>query len=77
MKKFTFVLNAIAYRIPTDVTAFICIYNLNGQQLKRYPLTEADGTITVSASELSAGIYIYSLIINNQEVDSKRMILTE
>ncbi len=67
----------IAYRIPSDVNAVICIYNLSGQQLKKYPLNDTNGKVTVSASEFPAGIYIYSLIINNQEIDSKRMILTD
>lgn len=66
----------IAYRIPNDVTACINIYNLNGQELRSYPLSNSNGYISVAGSELSAGIYIYSLIINNQEVDSKRMVLT-
>ena len=67
---------SIAYRIPGNVTASICIYNLSGQQLKKYTLAETNGKITVQASEFPVGIYIYSLIINNQEFDSKRMVLT-
>ncbi len=67
----------IAYRIPSNVNAAICIYNLSGQQLKKYPLSDTNGKVTVSASEFPAGIYIYSLIINNQEIDSKRMVLTD
>lgn len=66
----------IAYRVPSDVTASIHIYNLNGQELKSYPLQDTNGYITISASEFIAGIYIYSLIINNQEISSKRMVLT-
>lgn len=66
----------IAYRIPHDVTASINIYNLNGQELRSYPLTNATGSVIIAASEFTPGIYIYSLIINNQEVDSKRMVLT-
>jgi len=68
----------IAYRIPETSTASICIYNLNGMQLKKYPLdSKPTGTITISASEFPAGIYIYSLIVNNQEMNSKRMVLTD
>ena len=37
----------------------------------------ANGKVTLSASEFAAGIYIYSLVINNQVVDSKRMTLTD
>lgn len=69
----------IAYRIsPNTTSASICIYNLNGQQLKKYPLSvdSLTGTVSISASELNPGMYIYSLTIDNQVIDSKRMTLT-
>lgn len=40
------------------------------------PLTKTgNGSITISGSELEAGMYIYTLAIGGVEVDSKRMIL--
>ena len=70
----------ISYRLGENVrTASICIYNLNGQQLKKYPVSvgSSTGTITVSASEFQPGMYIYALIIDNEMADSKRMTLTD
>lgn len=70
----------ISYRLSDNaINAAICIYNLNGQQLKKYVLSSnfLTGKITVSASEFTPGMYIYSLVINNQMVDSKRMTLTD
>ena len=70
----------IGYRLPVSLnSASVCIYNLNGQQLKKYPLSvdSLNGKVTLSASEFAPGIYIYSLVINNQVVDSKRMTLTD
>lgn len=70
----------IGYRLSADASsASVCIYNLNGQQLKKYPLdmNTLSGKVTVSASEFAPGIYIYSLVINNRAVDSKRMTLTD
>ena len=70
----------ISYQLSSDpITASICIYNLNGTQLKQFPLDETirEGQITISASTLVPGIYIYALIIDGQMEDSKRMILTE
>jgi len=31
----------------------------------------------ISGSELSAGMYLYALIVDGKEVDTKRMILTK
>lgn len=71
---------SIDYRLPAEATdCRICVYNLNGRQLKQYPLSseEKSGTLTISASQFEPGIYLYSLIADGQEIDSKRMILTE
>lgn len=67
----------IKYQIPEGSDGYISIYNLNGLQLKKYPIQSAQGSILISATEFQAGIYIYSLIIGNQEIDSKRMILID
>lgn len=70
----------IGYKLSKQLSsASICIYNLNGQQLKKYPLgmDSRKGKVMVSASEFAPGIYIYSLVIDNQVIDSKRMTLTD
>ncbi|MFN8206299.1 MAG: tail fiber domain-containing protein [Bacteroidales bacterium] len=59
-------------------TAMICIYDLNGAQLKciLLDITES-GQITISANELKAGMYLYSLLVDGNLIDTKRMILTD
>lgn len=68
----------IKYTLSDNITgANIYIYNLNGLQLKSYPVNKGDsGSVTISASELNAGMYIYSLIANGRLIGSKRMVLT-
>lgn len=69
----------ISYRLSANAgTAAICIYDLNGRQLKNYALdvNTISGEVRISASELISGMYIYALIIDNQVIDSKRMTLT-
>jgi len=57
--------------------AVLYIYNIQGVELKSYPLTQMGlNTITINGSELSAGIYLYTLVVNNEIIDTKRMILT-
>jgi len=70
----------IAYRLPSDIqNAAICIYNLNGQQLKKHDLDTSviSDHITVDCSTFEAGMYIYALIIDGEMIASKRMILTD
>ena len=69
----------IKFYIPETVkVAQLCIYNLQGAQLKQIPLTQRGaGSEIISGSQFAAGIYLYALIVDGKEVDVKRMILTE
>ena len=69
----------ICFFVPDAIQqAMICIYDMNGTQLKCYQITErASGSITVYGNELKAGMYLYALITDGKEVDTKKMILTE
>lgn len=65
--------------LPESVTsAFLCIYDLQGSQVVRMDIRER-GTVNtvIDASSLRPGMYIYSLIADGIEVDSKRMIITD
>jgi hypothetical protein len=69
----------IEYSIAENVQkAMICIYDMNGTQLKCIPLhLTGYGNITINGSELISGMYMYSLIADGQLIDTKRMILTD
>jgi hypothetical protein len=56
--------------------ALIYIYNLQGVELKSYSITQVGlNTIIINGSELSAGMYLYTLVVDNGVIDTKRMIL--
>ena len=66
------------YIIETANNAILNIYNLQGNQIKSYSIFDrGKSSIVINGSDLHAGIYYYTLIIDNQEIDSKRMILTD
>lgn len=68
----------ISYTLPeTFTSAKIVIYDLQGSQKKFYNLGANTSSVTVQASELNAGMYLYSLFIDNVLIDTKRMVLTE
>jgi len=68
----------IKYYVPLgSENVKLYIFNLQGKLLKTETInTTGQGSLKIKASELKAGIYIYTLLINGQEVDTKRMILT-
>jgi len=66
----------IRYQLAPEVNqASITIFDLNGGFVKDYPINENKGEITILASEIGKGMFIYSLTRNGQEIMSKRMIV--
>jgi hypothetical protein len=68
--------SVIRYKLSENAAqATISIFNLNGGFVKEYALDGTAGEITVLASEIGKGMFIYSLTVNGQEMISKRMIV--
>jgi hypothetical protein len=69
----------ITYSIPENVKdAKIMFYTVNGVVLKSVQITDRNhGSLTVYGSNLSEGIYTYTLIADGKIIDSKKMICTK
>lgn len=69
----------IKYFLPEgSPNAYIYVFNLQGNLLLTYNLSDNGfGSVVINGSSLNAGMYIYSLVINGQEAETKRMILTK
>ncbi|MDR2914416.1 MAG: tail fiber domain-containing protein [Tannerella sp.] len=67
----------IAYELPKNFSsAYLYVYNMAGAQVKSYTLTGSSNEVKITANELPAGTYIYTLVVNGNKVDTKKMILT-
>jgi hypothetical protein len=69
----------IRYVLPRNYTAAkVLVFDMNGRQLRDIALQgTGEGSVQLSSGELAAGMYLYSLIIDGKEIDTKRMILSE
>jgi hypothetical protein len=69
----------ISYEIQADFkSAKLFVYNTQGNQILSYPInTSGKGSLEIKAAELVAGVYYYSLIVDNNEVGYYKMILTK
>ncbi len=69
----------IGFYLPeSSSTAMINIYNMSGNPVKSFSITKTgQASILINESELKPGMYLYTLIVNGIEVDTKRMIMTE
>lgn len=70
---------AIAMSLRSDVAqAVVYIFDMQGNMLRSIPVNDRGNvSVTIDGGELNAGMYIYSLIADGNEVASKRMILTK
>jgi hypothetical protein len=56
--------------------ASITFYDSYGNQLKTVQLSQTgNGTLNLTPENLASGVYSYSLVVNGNVVDTKRMIL--
>jgi len=69
----------IRFEIPENsITAKLLIHDMQGAEIKSYNITaKGAGTIIVQAHELQAGMYMYTLLVNNTIIGTKKMILTK
>ncbi|HEY3370417.1 MAG TPA: tail fiber domain-containing protein [Prolixibacteraceae bacterium] len=59
-------------------SSVLYIYNMNGKQLQQYSISGlGEQSVTISGNSFDAGMYLYALVIDGKEVDTKRMILTK
>lgn len=69
----------IQYFVPENsISAKILIHNMQGKELMSNIIPSVGyGSITINGSELGAGMFLYSLFIDNKIIDTKRMLLTK
>jgi hypothetical protein len=68
----------IRFSLADDVTsAAICIFDMTGKMLKKLPVSSGDSSVKVNGWELGEGMFLYTLLVNGQEIDTKRMIITK
>lgn len=69
----------IRYKLPQKFySAKITITDMNGRSVKQIPLATSDnGAVNIEAGSLVAGTYLYSLIVDDNLIDTKKMILSK
>ncbi|MBC8592767.1 tail fiber domain-containing protein [Oscillospiraceae bacterium N12] len=69
----------ISFFIPEKASqASLHIYNLQGKQVKQINISErGSNSVIIKGYELNPGMYMYTLIVDGKDIDTKKMILTE
>ena len=65
--------------VPSDAkSATLCVYDMTGKQLRQISVSDRGETVvSLSADGLSAGMYLYSLIVDGSLIDTRRMVVAE
>lgn len=70
--------SVIRFSLANNVqNAEICIFDMTGKTLKRIPVSSGSNSITINSYELGEGIFLYSLIVNGKEIDTKKMVISK
>ncbi len=65
------------YVLPQSASkASIRIHNLLGAVVRESVLTDRTGKTTLNISDLNDGVYFYSIIVNNETIETKRLIVS-
>jgi hypothetical protein len=68
----------IRFRLADDAkNAAICIFDLSGKMLRKLLVSQGMSSVTIGGYELGEGLFLYSLVVNGREIDTKRMIITK
>ena len=69
----------IKFYIPSySLNAVIKVYSMSGIEMKSFNIeAKGNGAINVSGNTFAPGTYVYTLIIDGKQVDSKYMTLTK
>ena len=67
---------SIDYQLPIGTNnAEIVLYNLSGNEIKRFKVDNTFNTLELNNSDLSAGTYLYQLITPNMLTSVKKMVI--
>lgn len=66
------------YNMPVNAqSASVAIYNMMGQEVIRQELNLGGSRVNINVSDLTDGVYFYSLIINNQAVKTNKLVVSK
>jgi hypothetical protein len=64
-------------RLNNVKDAAICIFDMTGKPVKKLPISSGMDSVSFRGYEIGEGMFLYSLVVNGQEIDTKRMIISK
>lgn len=58
------------------INAYIRVHNLLGTVVKETRLDYFSGKLILDVCDLNEGFYFYSIVVNNEVIDTKRLVIS-
>jgi Chaperone of endosialidase/Secretion system C-terminal sorting domain len=69
---------SIRYTIPAGSKAQLTIIDNNGNTIKQIPLNgDSKGIVNIETSAFSAGMYLYTLMVDGKKIATKKMVIAK
>jgi len=65
----------IPYYVPQGSMGFLQIHNSKGEFISEYALQQGNNRLEISMGSYKAGVYLYSIVIDNERKQTKRMVV--
>ena len=67
----------VRYLLTDNVTnAYIAITDMEGRQITRVPVSPSETSVSIDSSTLGQGIFLCTLFVNNEKIETKRLVKT-
>lgn len=63
------------YNFASSENAEVAIYNMMGQEVLRNSISSMSGKLSINVSDLTDGVYFYSLIVNGKTEKSSKLVV--
>jgi len=66
----------IPYRIPVQAhQAQLSLYSAKGELLQSFPITQrGEGQLSLDTTPLPEGVYLYRLLVDGKQIDTKKLL---
>ena len=67
----------VNYYLPEDMRGKLIVYDMFGRVVGQYILETGEKSLEINSENLVPGVYTYSLVVNDKQIDVKKMIITQ
>lgn len=68
----------VDFNLPNwSANSKVVVYNMVGEVMTEVALTKSQGAAQIDASELANGVYFYALVVNDQVLSTKKLVVSK